>query len=200
MKAGGLAIVVVVVLAAAPVAAAQEEPDRDCFWQGGNRAVNIAYPDTGARYWVSAFPLPPGAELILKGRGPYARYFSFNVYDAAAQPTDGLADVDIDPEAGSTNPFLPGARRDAERRDYTVRVVSGARPERREPNTIYLNTAGQASASGVIIYRVYVPDAGRDPSGGVGVPEVSMKLPSGEVLDQPAVCESRESAAGPVVP
>ena len=111
---------------------------RDCFWQGGNRSVNIAYPDLGARYWVSSFPLPPGTELILKGRYPHARYMSFNVYDAAAQPTDGLADVDVAPDAGSTNPFPPGAQRDAPKRDYTVRVVSGSRPEKREPNTIYL--------------------------------------------------------------
>ncbi|HEX8646989.1 MAG TPA: hypothetical protein VF715_08800 [Thermoleophilaceae bacterium] len=176
----------------APAAAAQDE--RDCFWQGGTRSTNIAYPDLGARYWVASFPLPPGAELVLKGRYPHARYMSFNVYDAAAQPTDGLADVDITPDPGSTNPFEPGAQRDLPARGYTVRVVSGARPERREPNTIYLNAAGQATPVGVVMYRVYVPDDGRDPAGGAGLPEVSMRLPGGQVLDQPLVCQARQDA------
>ena len=191
MIARRAALLVVAMLLAAPAAASAQEGGRDCFWVGGNRTVNIAYPDLGARYWTSSFPLPPGAELILKGRYPHARYMSFNVYDAAAQPTDGLADADIAPDEGSSNPFIPGARRDVEKRGYTVRVVSGARPEKREPNTIYLNAAGQPSATGVIMYRVYVPDTGRDPSGGTGVPEVSMRLASGQVLDQSATCESR---------
>lgn len=192
MRARGAAGVMatVLVLALAPPAAAQEE--RDCFWQGGTRSTNIAYPDLGARYWVSSFPLPPGAELILRGRYPHARYMSFNVYDAAAQPTDGLADVDIAPDPGSANPFEPGALRDLPNRGYTVRVMSGARPERRESNTIYLNAAGQSTPVGVIMYRVYVPDSGRDPAGAGGLPEVSMRLPGGQELDQPLVCQARQ--------
>jgi hypothetical protein len=188
VRNGGWLAIALALLASAP-AAAQDE--RDCFWQGGTRSTNIAYPDLGARYWVSSFPLPPGAELVLKGRYPHARYMSFNVYDAAAQPTDGLADIDIAPDPGSANPFPPGAQRDLERRDYTVRVVGSARPETREPNTIYLNAAGQGTPVGVIMYRVYVPDTERDPAGGVGLPEVSMRLPGGQVLDQPLVCQSR---------
>jgi hypothetical protein len=190
--AAAAAIALLLAALAATPASAQDE--RDCFWQGGTRTTNVAYPDLGARYWVSSFPLPPGAELILHGRYPHARYMSFNVYDAAAQPTDGLADIDIAPDAGSSNPFAAGAQRDLDKRDYTVRVVSGARPEKREPNTIYLNSAGQGSAVGVIIYRVYVADAGRDIAGGVGLPEVSLKLPSGQVLDQPLVCQARQDA------
>ena len=191
-QAGRIAVAALAALLAAASPAGAQDGERDCFWQGGNRSANIAYPDLGARYWISSFPLPPGAELILKGRYPHARYMSFNVYDGAAQPTDGLADVDIAPDPGSANPFPPGAQRDAPARDYTVRVVSGARPERREPNTIYLNVAGQATPVGVIMYRVYIADTGRDVSGGTGPPEVSMRLPSGELLDQPATCATRQ--------
>ena len=188
-RRGAAPLALALALAVPSPASAQDE--RDCFWQGGTRSTNIAYPDLGARYWVSSFPLPPGAELILKGRYPHARYMSFNVYDAAAQPTDGVADVDVAPDPGSTNPFPPGAQRDLEKRDYTLRVVAGARPERREPNTVYLNAAGQGTPVGVIMYRVYVADDGRDPAGGAGLPEVSMRLPGGQVLDQPLVCQSR---------
>jgi hypothetical protein len=189
MRLRGVAGLVVAVSLLAP-GQAQAQDERDCFWQGGTR-TNIAYPDLGARYWISSFPLPPGAELILKGRYPHARYMSFNVYDAAAQPTDGLADIDIAPDSGSTNPFGPGAQRDLAKRDYTVRVVSGARPQKREPNTIYLNAAGQGTPVGVIMYRVYVADTGRDVSGGMGLPEVSMRLAAGQELDQPLVCQAR---------
>jgi hypothetical protein len=121
---------------------------------------------------------------------------SFNVYDAAAQPTDGLADIDIGPDRGSTNPFPPGAQRDLDRRAYTIRVVAGARPEKREPNTIYLAAAGAGTPVGVIMYRVYVADTERDVSGGVGLPEVSMRLASGQELDQPLVCQARADAGG----
>ncbi len=195
-------LAVLALLAFAPIASGQDEPpaaDRDCFWQGGSRAVNIAYPDLGARYWVSAFPLPPGAELILKGRYPHSRYFSFNVYDPALRPTDALADVDIGPDPGSANPFVAGASRTGESRDYTVRVVSGVPPEQREPNTVYLNTADQGAVFGQIIYRVYVPDKGLPVDGGVDLPEVSLKLPDGTTLDQPLTCAARDTVVGPTI-
>ena len=186
-------------LALAAPAPAQAQAERDCFWQGGNRTTNIAYPDLGARYWVGSFPLPPGAELLVKGRYAHARYLSFNVYDAAAQPTDAIADADILPDPGSANPFLAGARRDGGARSYTVRVVSGVPPAERAPNTVYLNAAGQASQGGVLMYRVYVPDKGRDSTGDAALPEISMRLPDGQVLEQPLVCEARESAGGPAI-
>ena len=180
---------------AAP-ASAQSADERDCFWQGGSRSTNIAYPDLGAYYWVSAFPLPPGSELVFRGRYPKARYFSFNVYDPALQPTDGINDAEIQPDPGSSNPFLPGARRDAAKRSYTVRVVPGVPPAKRERNTIYLNAGGQGVNAGQIIYRTYVPDRGLPSDGGVGVPEVSMKLPGGAELSQPLTCARRDSTVG----
>ena len=180
-------------------AAAQPDDERDCFWQGGTRTVNLAYPDLGAFYWVSAFPLPPGAELIFRGRYPRARYFSFNVYDPALQPTDALNDAEIQPDSGSSNPFLPGARRDAPRRNYTVRVVPGAPPAKRERNTIYLNAAGQGVNAGQIMYRTYVPDRGLQSDGGVGLPEVSMKLPGGAEIPQPIACARRDSTVGETI-
>ena len=194
----GALIAAVIGSTLASPAGAQAPADKDCFWQGGSRAANIAYPDLGARYWVSAFPLPPGTEIVLRGRYPHARYVSFNVYDAAAQPTDGLADINIAPDPGSVNPFVAGAARDAPQRDYTVRVVGEPPPPagQRSPNTIYLGLAGQRAVSGEIMYRVYVPDVGRDPSGGVGVPEASMRLPDGSEQRLPVRCQPRDSSPG----
>lgn len=197
-RAGIAGLVAVVMLLAGQTApaAAQSADERDCFWQGGSRSTNAAYPDLGAFYWISAFPLPPGSELVLRGRYPKARYFSFNVYDPALQPTDGINDAEIQPDPGSSNPFLPGARRDGTKRNYTVRVVPGVPPAKRERNTIYLNAGGQGANAGQIMYRTYVPDHGLLSDGGVGVPEVSMKLPGGAELSQPLTCARRDSTVG----
>ena len=50
------------------------------------------------------------------------------VIDIAAESEDSLADVQIAPDPGSSNPFAAGADRTTERRAYTVDVVSGAVP------------------------------------------------------------------------
>src|SRR4029079_11360346 len=95
--------------------------------------------------------LPPGGELVLHGRYPHARYMSFNAYNAQVQPVDGLADVTIAPDPGSTNPFLAGADRTAAARDYTLRIVQGPAPAVRAPNTLYMDAPW-------IMHRVYAPD------------------------------------------
>ena len=106
---------------------------------------NLFYPDTGVNYYLGRVSLPPGGELVIRGRYPHARYTSFNSYDELFRPVDALADVDIRPERGSTNPFLAGNRRDLPRRDYEVRVVSDPAPDGpREPNTVYLGSDGPA--------------------------------------------------------
>ncbi|HWH46034.1 MAG TPA: hypothetical protein VNT32_15035 [Thermoleophilaceae bacterium] len=186
-----LGSVSVMALAAAPAAPGQAT--RDCYWQGGSGATNIAYPDTGARYWVSAVALPPGREITLRGRFPHARYMSFNVYDAAAQPVDALPDVAIAPDPGSANPYLPGARRDVAARNYTVKVVAGPRPAQRAQNTIYMGD-GAGTVGGTIIFRVYVPDLGSDPQ----PPDASMEVAPGLTVSSPIRCQPRDSASAAV--
>ena len=176
------------------------DTDRDCFWQGGNRSVNVAYPDLGARYWVSAFPLPPGAELILRGSFPHSRYFSFNVYDPALRPTDALPDADIVADPGSTNPFVAGASRDAEPRAYTVRVVSGVPPAEREPNTIYLNAGGQGAVARTDhLPRLRArpgPRSGRRGRPAGGLAQAARRQPSSISR---STCAARDSAVGPTI-
>src|SRR5207253_10532494 len=82
--------------------------------------VNVAYPDDSAQYYSGAYQLAPGTHIRIHGRFPHARYMSFNVYDAAQRPLDGLADTAIHPDQGSGNPFAFGAERTFEQRDYTV--------------------------------------------------------------------------------
>ena len=142
--------------------------------------VNVAFPDQAAVYWVGAYTMVPGTRLRITGRYPHARYFSFNVYDNLQRPLDAIADAEIRPDPGSTNPFLPGADRTAGHRDYTVFVDFGPKPARpvdRASNTVYTGTGqnGAPNAQGTFILRIYVPDHGRDETGGVGLPTVTLE-------------------------
>ncbi|TAJ55393.1 MAG: hypothetical protein EPN60_01590 [Nevskiaceae bacterium] len=190
----------------APQASAAELP-RDCVWllRSDANLLNILYPDRAATYWVAALPIPPGGELWLVGRYPHARYASFNLYNPRLEPSDALADVEIAPQPGSVQPFAVGARRDAGARDYRVRVIAAVPPQnpaQREPNTLYsFLAAGEQrlpSPLAVVIYRVYVEDAGYDLSGGVGLPQVALPLAGGAVLRGSEACSALERL--PTVP
>jgi hypothetical protein len=91
------------------------------------------------------------------------------VYDPILRPFAKLSDFEIAPDPGSANPFLPGARRDTppSQRHYTL-FISFDHPG---PNTIYVDP--KQHPSGVFTLRVYVPDRGRDVTGGVGNPQVT---------------------------
>ncbi len=163
---------------------------QDCFWTSvfDEENGNLFYPDTGVNYYLGRVSLPPGGELVLRGRFPHARYTSFNAYDELFRPKDALADPDISPDRGSVNPFVAGNRRDLARRSYTVRVVPDPAPRKRARNTVYLGYDGHPSYVGNLVYRVYLPDRGRDQFGDSGLPEVALRLPGGTEVDQPATC------------
>ena len=194
--------------------AAAEDPPQDCFWTSvfDEENGNLFYPDTGVNYYLGRVNLPPGGELVIRGRYPHARYMSFNAYNEQFQPTDALADVEIAPERRSTNPFVAGNRRALPRRDYTVHVVPDALAEKRERNTVYLGADGRPSHAASIVYRVYLPDRGQDQFGGVDLPEVAIRLPDGSEIEQPAACtaltdqpstgitETDQRSGGPAVP
>lgn len=174
------AVLALAACAAAPQAARAQGADLTCvltLTKTDPATVNIAYPDEAAIYWTTPYQAIPGTRLRITGRYPHARYFSFNVYDGAQRPIDALADVEIRPDAGSVNPFDAGASRTGEARDYTAYVDFGPIPEKRAPNTLYTGT-GQTPApnvNGTLILRVYVPDRGRDATGGVGLPTVTLE-------------------------
>jgi hypothetical protein len=153
--------------------------------------VNVAYPDDSAQYYSGAYQLAPGTHIRIHGRFPHARYMSFNVYDAAQRPLDGVADVNIAPDPGSSNPFRFGAIRDVEtNRDYTVFIDTGPKPAKPAPNTIYTGTGqnGAPNTSGTFIYRIYIPDKGRDDTGGVGLPTVTVEPADGSGQQATSPC------------
>ncbi|MFI5662632.1 hypothetical protein [Streptomyces sp. NPDC051684] len=106
-----------------------------CFWTGpftsDQDKFNYAYVDTGALYWSSNYTLPEGAKLTLDGAYAHARYQSLNSYEpAAATPMTALNDQQIQPDPGSRNPFLAGAKRTFPRRSWTVQVATRAHRRR----------------------------------------------------------------------
>jgi hypothetical protein len=151
----------------------------DCAWtvKADPDRVNIAFPDEGAEYWATQVPLVPGAETVIQGRFPLARYFSFHAYEGSA-PVDAVTDVDVVPSSGR-NPFLPGAMR-SKRGTYEVHVVPGPRPDdpaQRQPNTLYAGEGlnGEPQAAATVIYRLYLPEGDR--YGRSGLPVVEHQLP-----------------------
>jgi hypothetical protein len=170
-------------------------PVASCFWTGpftqSNPRTNIAYPGTEITYWGAKFITPPGAVLTLKGRYPYARYSSLNAYTEDGVSTGSLSDRQIRPDSGSTNPSIPGRNRRASKRSYTVTVRGEAEPSSPARNTLYAEPVDGNYQD--ILYRVYIPDRGRNRSGGTGLPTPSLRLGDGTVLTGQALCDEMNS-------
>ncbi len=184
---------------------AGRDPLRACFWVGpistaqpdavpdfDGRAFN--FPEEAATYWFARFSVPAGARLVLKGRYARARYQSLNAYDPAGGGSiDSLPDYLIEPDGGAANPFVAGNVR--KRGGYRVEIVDQVRPvdsALRAPNTLYASTG--ASRPREILYRVYVPDAGRDLAGDSGLPKPILVMADGSRLRGEALCNAINDA------
>lgn len=220
-----LSAVCVAALMAIPVGASAAPGDfvsgtlSTCFWNYGAIAgtpdtYNIAYPDGGAIYWAAGFRRLPGSTLRLRGQYPHARYTSLIAYNRQGRSQDGLADYQIDPDAGSTNPFRPGADRTAVQRSYTINVLNqrNFNPATGQPlfnntnpksdelprNDLYAKpdipftevVNGQTYENTILVLRNYIPDRGRDLDGGVPLPEPELTLANGTVLTGQALCDA----------
>ena len=170
-------------------------PVASCFWTGpftkSNPKTNVAYPGTEITYWGAKFITPPGAVLKLKGRYPHARYSSLNAYTDDGVSTGSLSDRQIRPDSGSINPAIPGKDRRAKKRSYTVTVLGEERPASPARNTLYAAPVDGAHQD--VLYRVYIPDKGRDLAGGTGLPTPSLTLSDGTVLTGQALCNEMNS-------
>ena len=204
---GGLLAALVVVAAGASgggpraTANADADPLATCFWEGpismrrpstrGFDGRYFNFPEESATYWMSRFALPAGSKLILRGRYPYARYISLNAYSDAA-PTDTLSDIAIEPDPGSTNPFVRGNRRDLPKRSWHVTVLDEPVVEDRAPNTLYAApNATDVGAAIEVFYRVYEPDRGSGRFlGGTPLPKIELQLADGSALHGEEACEA----------
>ena len=165
-----------------------------CFWGVSytQETRNIVWPDSHTDYPVSMDTIPAGGKIVLHGRFPHARFFSLTASSPPGVLRGHLYDVAIKPDPGSTNPFLPGANRNAKHRSYTVTVVDqpDPGPGHEQPNTLYAGVAGQAPGAGPfeLTERVYLPDRARDFSGGVGEPAVTYVDASGAKSTGQSAC------------
>jgi hypothetical protein len=179
---------------ASPAVPASED-ERSCLWAVDTTNVNTLFPDTNAIYYVAVLPIPPGGDIRFTGPFAHARYVSFNVYNPILQPTDALTDDEIVPNAGSTNPFLAGANRNAAARSFSLKMVQQTAPTgTRPPNMLYagqtIATLAASQNEAVVIYRVYVPDMGLDDTGGVGLPNIVFDYANGQSLTGLPLCNA----------
>lgn len=151
------------IVPAQPVVAAQRDLPR-CAWpqEVGAAALNVALPDTNARYWVMPYRIHPDREITVVGAFPDSRYASFAVYDGfkGTFTSNGVpssrADHEIAPDPGSVNPWqqaaVPGGA-------YTLHLRMSVAPG--QPNVLPLApvdaTDGQ---TGYLVYRLYLPTGG----------------------------------------
>src|SRR5215208_4381818 len=172
MRAGVAGLIAALMLVL-PAGAAAQGLDTTCQFaltRLDASTTNVLAVDTNAVYWGGTYAALPGTRIRIEGQFPHSRYMSWNVYDSAARPIDALTDSDIAPDAGSSNPFLPGADRTVTQRSYMAFVEIGPRPAQPAPNTLYTGD----SRGGTFLYRVYVPDTGRDEKGGVPLPRLTL--------------------------
>jgi hypothetical protein len=185
-----------------PVNGPGGEASGTCFWGTSytQETRNIIWPDSHTDYPVSIDTIPAGGRIVLHGQFPHARFFSLTTSSTLGVIRGHLYDVGIRPDRGSTNPFLPGANRNATHRSYTVTVVDqpDPGPGHEQPNVLYGGIAGQAPGAGplLIVERVYLPDRGRDFSGGVGEPAASYVTADGTVSTGRSACTALSTKAG----
>lgn len=177
---------------------------KSCFWPSGGRtrsgylstdtnsaAIDNQLPDVGTTFQITFFKIPAGGRIVLKGEYPHMRHWSFVTYGLNGEPRDGLADRDIEPDAGSQNPFRTGVRRDVAQRRYTLSIVNGKPPQERPRNTLY--TLDEDGKDVGMLMRNYVPDGSRDLYGGVALPVMELQQADGSVLSGDAACAATDA-------
>ncbi len=165
-------------------------PGGSCAWYLplSDNGANALALDQNVAYWVTRIPYVPGMSLTLKGRYPHARYMSVTAYDPRTKAVSSLYDEQIQPDPGSVNPFVVGASRTATSRAWTVKVAflqPGQQPSA-AANTLstgFTPRGGTPASDFFLVYRVYLPDRGRDQAGGEPLPAVTVSAPP--LPDQP---------------
>ena len=127
------------------------------------------WPDGQSTYFVGRLAMPAGSRLTLRFTYPHARYFQFALYTwngmTFVSTGEALAGKDIEPDAGSTNPFRVGANRLAEPRDFTLRILATDAPKDASSaarNSLYV---GREGSELMFATRIYLPDQGWDGAG-----------------------------------
>jgi hypothetical protein len=158
-----------------------------------------------------AFVVEPGGKAVFHGRYPATRYFAFHPNDIDLNNLETLRDRDLEPDAGSVNPFLEVVS-DAEDHYYTATLEFSAKPENPAANTSYVGLRKDGSTANRFVMnllRMYHVDAGDGPgSGGVPLPALSIYNAKGDLtrhfeecdLFAPGLPEMRTAKVFPALP
>jgi hypothetical protein len=112
--------------------------------------------DSSAAYAIYAYWGDPNLKLELKGNFPKARFISFETEETRfPKSEDAIFDVDIEPDAGSENPFRNGTALDTPHRAYTV--IASPQKNEGSVNTVRLPGGRLINA---LMFRIYAPNAG----------------------------------------
>ena len=172
-------------------------PVASCFWTGPFTNVdprtNQGFPGQEITYWGAKFATPPGAVVVLHGKFAHARFQSLTAYVSNGTATNTVSDYLTRPDKGSSNPFVKGHRRDVKRRNYTISVIGASPPAQPAKNTLYAQPDPNYNSYQDILYRVYVPDRGRNRAGGEPLPTPELHLADDTVLKGQAMCDALNS-------
>src|ERR687895_1193120 len=105
-------VIAMAALALSPGAASAQGVDLTCQFaltRLDHTTTNVLALDTNTVYWASHYVAVPGSRIRIEGHYPFARYFSWNVYDAAGRPIDAMNDAQP--------PARPGIAGDVHRLD-----------------------------------------------------------------------------------
>jgi len=191
-------------------------PVNTCFWGQPSSNVgpidelnypvagtNIIAPDTDTVYDYTRFQLPAGATITLHGQFPHARFFSLTTYVTKGTeqglPSTSIYDSQINPDAGSVNPFRPGEDRNAKKRSYTVTISGQTTPSEPAPNTLYVGQEGKTGETQQVemIMRVYRPDKNLEANAGVPLPSPAVNLVGGKpITEEAAACAAVSDVSG----
>lgn len=167
----------------------KKESSKDIkYWYDniGSRTDLAFLPDSAANYFTYSFTRKKGDKTIikLKGEFPYARYFSYNIYDKDERTSLGsVVDADIIPVEGHVNPFQALVQSDL--RSYEI-IIAPNNVNTEEYNNVL--SFDDKIENITVMIRVYMPEV--DVYGNVGYPEMeAFDGESGDVMPIPSPLE-----------
>ena len=148
----------------------------DAQWEPfiGTDPKVIALPDFYSNYYAFSFDRTKEDNkyigIRVKGQFGYARYMSYNLYDAKkASSFGGFTDTALVPDAGSVNPFKPYADPNTPGRNYTLTVVPKGYPVYGNESNVFTFITDSIDILTLMI-RYYVPQ--KSVTAGVSLPSI----------------------------
>ncbi|MBN1152280.1 MAG: hypothetical protein JXA58_03630 [Dehalococcoidia bacterium] len=155
----------------------------------GQDPLTPALPDYFANYFAYAFDREADSStayvgLRIVGEFGYARYMSYNIYDAVEGTSFGaVTDFQMKPLPGNLNPFVPGTSFQATNREYAVTVAPEDYAANPDDNVFIF--ADEAIRYLTVVLRYYVPQG--DAIANVPIPTIeAFDIRSGDAVDLPA--------------